>query len=190
MQKQEPDLALARVRVSLDGRPATTNVQKSAVELPASLAQSLEKATSSDGSTLTDFLDAARAAASRSNLRTPASPSVKLTLGKGVPYRLRQIARQGVTGEFVTDIQFVWEDLDDEILFEVDRLDSRVILNKRYRADVLGGERGGGADAPLLKTALFLLLERELGRIRSSPKSDIWLQKCNYLLLAALREEA
>jgi hypothetical protein len=189
VRDQEADLSQARVAVSLDGHLAPTNIQKSAVELPESLSQSISAAVAADGESFMDYLSAVRKVASKSNRRPALATAVTLTLGRGIPHRLRSRARQGIRTEYVKEIDFSWQDLEDDVLFAVDRLDGRVVLNKRYRTQVLHGVRGGGADAPLLKTALFLLLEDELDRLRSSVKSDVWLAKCNRLLLAALREE-
>ena len=65
-----------------------------------------------------------------------------------------------------------------------------LLLNALYRAHVLGGKRASGADAPLFKSLLFLLLERQLRAERLGARQRAELEAWQKILVAAVRQEA
>ncbi|MNV72650.1 hypothetical protein D3C71_1657560 [compost metagenome] len=178
----EPDLALARVAVDLPPGVVETNVQKSSVQTTAALAQALMQAKAGRVG-ITDYLDAARKTFRQSRGKRSAGAPVPLTLGQGVPVALQRASAARIEGRFSRPIDFEWEVLDDNRVFELDGPGDRILLNKTHRTALLHGASASSTDAPLLKTLLFLLFKGELDRTRGSAKHTAWLDGCNRMLL-------
>ena len=186
----EPHTSLARAAIDLPPELDTLfrlDVKKSRLDAPPKFITELDGARA--GSTpLKDWIEAAvdtyRSAADRPSRDAPAVP------GSGLPAELRRLfARRSDLGPLADrrEMPLVWEDLDDDRFFEIDREGGRVILNRSLRTGVLQGARASGADAPLVKTLLFLLLRPELDHQRSSAVRRRMLDEANALLREALR---
>ena len=186
---QDPDLVLARVAVELPPGGLGVNVQKSGLQVTAAQAQALFRAQG-EGVTFEGYLDAAREAwaASRREARGP--KKVPLTPGYGIPGAVRKSAAKRIAGDGPSEVlDFVWEELDDDDeLFRLDLSGKRVVLNKTYRHDLLGDAPASGADAPMFKMLLFLLLRNDFERLRPSLQHTAYIKLCNALLLDVLRK--
>lgn len=183
---QDPDLALGRVAVELPQTGNGVNVQKSGLQVTAAQSQALSRATG-DGVTFDDFLEAAREAMAASRRATKAAKALPLTPGPGMPMPTRKAAAKLLAGDGPTEaLEFVWEVLEDNEVFRLDLAGMRLLLNKSYRRDILGDAPASGADAPLVKMLLFLLVREHFEKLRFSKKRTAELEMCNALLLNAL----
>ncbi|GIG91122.1 ATP-binding protein [Plantactinospora endophytica] len=185
-------LQLARASIDIDGDTAglfTMNPEKSRVTAGPDFARAVTAARADDGTTITDYLQAAESIWATSNRRATAQRRPVLPPGKGLhPKVIREI-----TDELpqINDapLNILWARFDNDNFFEVDRATGTLRLNNRYRAAVLGGRRGGLNDVPLLKSVIFLLMENlfqgvHLGA-RDRDNIDLWQQ----ILTAAARAE-
>lgn len=183
---QDPDLALARVAVELPAGGLEVNVQKSGLQVTASQAQAFLKAHG-DGVSFEDYLEAARAACAAARSAKKSAKGVPLVPGQGVPMPVRRFAAKLLAGDQPhQELDFVWESLDEDEVFRLDLSDTRIVLNKDYRRDILGEAPASGADVPLIKMLLFLLFKDDFERLRFSGKRSEYLQTCNALLLDAI----
>lgn len=186
---EDRDLSLARIKVDLPPSIAVTNVQKSQLQVTAALTQALQRAQHDNKTLKTYFEDARRVFAAQSKKKRGDS-KVPFVMGKGVGWHLRKKSR-GILASagIVREVDFDWEILPDTEVFYLDRVDLRIVLNKRYRREILNGSAASAADAPLVKSLIFLLVREELDRMRSSAKSDSWLELCNSVLFEAIKNQ-
>jgi hypothetical protein len=183
---QDPELALARVAVELPDGGLGVNVQKSGLQVTAAQAQALLRAVGED-LTFDDFLEAAREACAAARRATRSAKGVPLVPGQGVPMPVRKYATKLLAGDAPHEaLDFVWETLEEHEVFRLDLSETRVLLNKEYRRDILGDAPASGADVPLIKMLLFLLFKDDFERLRFSGKRSAYLEICNALLLDAL----
>lgn len=184
----ERDLSLARVKIDLPCDTVTTNPQKTKVQISATASHALKRAKSG-GTRLDDYLQDARNVYCDSKPRKRRFHAAPVIMGYGVPAALRQRVRKLMGGNGVTrQIDFAWEPLGEEQFFELDTENDRIILNKDLRHAILDGTSASGADAPVLKSLLFLLFHKEFDRQRSSAKSSEWQELCNDVLRKAVRK--
>ncbi len=189
----EPHLSLARVEVDLP--PSLDSlfhlgVQKSSLDAPQGFDAAIKSARA-DALTWADYLKAAQAAYRRHAEASPESRPI--VPGKGVPHGVQTRAKKVlVDGEKqIRKIQFKWSRLTPDTFFEIDRANDTLILNDRYKKALTNGR--AGSDAPVIKTLLFLLVERSFaanaydkapksGSINattcSSPPSTSWSPEC------------
>lgn len=184
---QEPDLVLARVAVELAPVGIDVNVQKSALQVTA--AQAISLLSASDGEVnFADYLEAARAACRvfrRSDRHAAMLPVIP---GAGVPMPVRRAAQKHIAGDKpAEEIGFIWEDLDEGRVFDLDLTDMNIVLNRLYRHEILDGAPASGADAPFVKMLLFQLYRDDFGRQRSSRKQREQLDLANALLFEIVR---
>lgn len=180
----DAELSLARVAIDLPPALVDTNVQKSAVQATAALSQALRAATSGR-TTFDDYLADARRAYRAGRRRPESGRPVPIVPGAGLPVALQRGLSKVLGGKGpVRQIDFVWESLPKKKVFEVEAEADRIILNRKYRRQLLGSSPASPADAPLAKLLFFLLLESELDRSRASRKQQEWLDRCNKVLLA------
>jgi hypothetical protein len=188
----EPHSSLARVQVDLPGeydQAFGLNVQKSAVSVPAGFLEALETASSGPVTFRQYVLDAIETYRTKTSAVDTEPPLVP---GRGVGSALARQLRRHVVGRSRREtrgVEFVWKAMPADRFFEVDRNRDIIYLNRAYRAAVLHGLRGSAADAPLIKTLLFLLLEDDLDRQRDSGLSREWLSRCQAMLVAAARSQ-
>ena len=110
-----------------------------------------------------------------------------LVPGQGMPMPIRKYASKLLVGDGPhADLDFVWEALEEDEVFRLDLTETRILLNRDYRRDILGDAPASGADAPLFKMLLFLLFKGDFERLRFSGKRSAELATCNALLLDAL----
>lgn len=180
----DAELSLARVAVDLPPATVDTNVQKSSVQTTAALSQALRAAVSGR-TTFDDYLADARRTYRAGRRKPESGRPVPVVPGAGLPVGLQRSLSGLLGGKGpVREIDFVWESLPKRTVFEADAEGDRIVLNRKYRMQLLGGAPASGADAPLAKLLFFLLLEDELDRSRTSRKHQEWLDRCNKVLLA------
>jgi hypothetical protein len=188
----EPHLSLARAVVDLPSALDSQfqlNVQKSKVEVPPSFVDALERVRSGK-TTLHDYLRDADDVY-RTEGKAPGDRSVPIALGNGLPARVRSLARQTLTDDarIRRDVDFVWANLDEDTFFVLERDEPRIVLNRHYRSAVLQGARASAADAPLVKTLLFFVLQDEFNHQRDSAIRRKALGELNTLLIAAAKSQ-
>lgn len=196
MEVERRDLQLARVRVDLDDRLVESGVyrmnpEKTRVETTEQVfSRAMHVAKAPDGATLESFLNAAESAYRQANQRrrerAPIAP-----LGKGIPPKLRKVFEselRELTG--CDDVDMRWDSFEDDTFFTVDRENSVIRLNDRYRRALNGGAqtRASLNDAPLVKALLFLLVENLFHGSHFGPKDKDNLELWQTLLTAAARE--
>lgn len=183
----DPDLILARVSVELPRGGLSINVQKSGLQVTAAQSQAFLKAH--NGSvTFEKYLDAARATCAAARRAHRAEKLVSLVPGQGMPMPVRTAATKILVGNARhQSLDFVWETLDQDQVFHLDVTETRIVLNKLYRRDILGDQQASGADVPLFKMLMFLLFRDDFERLRFSAKRTAQLEICNSLLLEALK---
>ncbi|MEV0606591.1 ATP-binding protein [Polymorphospora rubra] len=185
-------LQLARASIDIDGDVAglfSMNPEKSRVTAGPDFARAVTAARSDDGTTIADYLKAAESVWGISNQRATAQRRPVIPPGKGInPRVVREIVDElpQINAE---PLNILWARFDHDNFFEVDRATMTLRLNNRYRAAVLGGRRGGLNDAPLLKTAIYLLMENVFQGVhlgtRDKDNVDLWQE----ILTAAARAE-
>jgi hypothetical protein len=154
-------LQLARVAVELDSTTSdlfTMNPEKSKVSAGPDFAMLVQQARASDGTTISDYLKAAEGAWRTATQRTRSRQRV-VPPGRGIDSRVSRVIREELPQLNVPALDIKWTRLDHTLFFEVDRTANTLWLNKIYRPAILAGRRGGGADAPVLKALLYLLVE-------------------------------
>lgn len=194
MEVQHRELQLARVSIDLDDDLVARGVfrmnpEKSRVEFGHVFVEALNEAVAEDGVTFRSYLEAARQAFKASNQRNRIRAQVA-PLGRGVPSGLRRAVEselQYLPGHEAVDLR--WKDLAGDVFFDIDRENSTLWLNSRYRSVVLAGRQGGLNDAPLVKALLFLLVENLFHGSWWGPKDKDNLELWQSLLTAAVKEE-
>jgi len=189
----EPHSSLARAAIDLPSELDSQfqlNVQKSKVEVPPSFEDALEKARSGK-TTLRDYLRDAVDVYRTEGVKE-AGRTIPAILGSGLPAKLRAGSLRRLGGEKTRrrEIEFVWDDLDDDLFFILEREDLRVVLNRQYRSAVLQGAHASAADAPLVKTLLFFAVQREFDHQRESAARKKNLDDLNALLVAAAQAQS
>lgn len=185
----DPELVLARVQVELPDSMAAdlVDVSKSNLQISSGLAEALERAQS-DGEGLRDYLEACRKLQRQAAKAAEAEEKLPILPGEGMPVGIKR-ALEGMLAPrgIYRTLDFEWTPLPKRQVFELDRYNDRVLLNQQYREKILGGGRSSAVDAPLFKTMLFLLLHQEAGRGRMSAQRRAWVERCNEILLRAVR---
>ncbi|MFC1680355.1 ATP-binding protein [Pseudomonadota bacterium] len=184
----EPHSSLARVRVDLPpslDEVFSLNVQKSAVIVPNGFTEAVKTASCDRGSNFDAFRYKAEEIYRQSDNRAELEKS--LHPAKGIPARLsRKLAElRGMEPEDTRPLDFKWRELDDDELFRIDRQNTRILLNARYRSDVLAGLDEERNDVPLFKMMLYMLLETHLTKARSGSKREKELAVINRALIEA-----
>jgi hypothetical protein len=180
-------LSLARVAAELPSGGTDVNVQKSKLQVSAAQGQALIDATDGDVDLL-DFLEAARSVY-RADRRGERQIETEIFVpGQGLPWRARAAAarRLGKTKE-VEEIAFTWEKLPLGRVFSLDLTEAKIVLNKRYRAEILDGQTASAADAPIVKMLLFLLFREDFTLQRTSRKRQERIELCNTLLFDVVK---
>jgi hypothetical protein len=153
--------SLARVAIDIDGHLNlfTMSMEKSTVTMSADLVRAIESAVAKDGTSFNDYLAAAEGTFRTANKRHRTAIRIAAP-GAGLPPAVkRRIERLAELDDTVDTIEIRWRQMPDDEFIVVDRHDQTLWLNATYRETILRGEHGSLNDAPLLKTALFLLYE-------------------------------
>ena len=154
-------LKLARVAIDVSGDvPELLSVkpEKNGIEPGPRFASLLRTATANDGATFSEYIDAARSTLKEANRRNRQRPA-RIPAGSGFDPRVRRAIEQEFPMKDDDPIDIRWAPMPADQFFELDRDESVIWLNKRYRSAILGGRAGSLNDAPLVKVLLYLLFE-------------------------------
>ncbi len=86
-------------------------------------------------------------------------------------------------------VNFIWKRLPVDQIFELNREENLIILNRVYRNKILNGDNGSKNDAPVLKLLLFFLLEKEIDSTRTSKKTKDWMKRINDFLRMGIESQ-
>jgi hypothetical protein len=166
----EHHLSLARVEIDIpDHLRGYLKVQsnKARVDVPGTFGPAAMAATARDGSTFAEYLKRADEIY-RKRKEQQAKPMV--TPGSGVPAVIRKaLERQEMRFLRGPKCSVIWERLNGHGFIHVDQEDRRIVLNSRYRKELLRGAHGGSTDLPLLRTLLYFVFESLLAGERIGP---------------------
>jgi hypothetical protein len=192
LREAEPHSSLARVAVDLDPSldlQMSLDVKKSGIELPPALLSSIMDAKASDGTAFSEYISIAN---NTYRTRSLTDKELPLVPAAGMPMEMREIflkvLRLPQTSRH-RRINFEWEILEPDLVFWIDRDNDTLLLNSRYRKDLLHGLPGSSTDVPAIKCLLFILSqdafrsERMGGRIRQQ------LKLANLMLCLAVKRE-
>lgn len=189
----EPHLSLARVKVdlppSMDGA-FKLDVKKSKVEPPPEFARLVLNATAGKSSFKEYWSDAQLVYRKQKKIE---KALFKFLPGRGFPAAARGSVKEALFAKGTgrgTKVGFVWDDLDPDEFFRVDREAGKLMLNEAYRSKVLGCRKASGTDAPLVKLLLLLLFQEEFDRRASSEKFREWARRINIAMIQTLKKSA
>jgi hypothetical protein len=194
VEVQRRELQLARVAIDLDddlvvSRVFRMNPEKSRVESGHEFSEALDRAAAEDGTTFQSYIETARQTFKQSNQRSRTRAQV-VPVGRGVPPRVRRtIQRELDPLAGYDDVDLRWRDLAADVFFDIDREDNTIWLNSRYRQVINGDGHANFNDAPLVKTMLFLLVEKLFHGSYWGPKDKDNLELWQTLLTAAAKAE-
>jgi hypothetical protein len=156
----ERELQVARVAVDITAAQSallSMNAEKTRVEASPEFSPLVQGAT--DGKvSFSHYLDHARAVYRQSQKRKRERPKV-VRPGKGFAEAVRTAIDQEYDFLPGEALAIRWLELDDDTFFEIDREESVIRLNRRYRSAIIGGRDGSLNDAPLVKALIYLLAE-------------------------------
>ena len=154
----DPHLSLARVSIDLSPKfdvDISLDVKKIEVQLPPDLVTAILSAKTNSGLDFKKFLTFAQNAY-RSRSALPSE--IPLALGAGIPKKLQKKVVRELNLEKqkkLRRLSFQWRDFEDSSLFEVDRGELTIFLNRAYRRSLLHGLDGSSTDIPVTKCLLF-----------------------------------
>ncbi|MBK8541818.1 MAG: ATP-binding protein [Ardenticatenia bacterium] len=188
----ENDLQLARVEVDVSDELSeflTMNPEKTGVIIGQKLVDAIRTTQTPDGWDWESFLNDARGMDRKSRKRSR-DRAKAIPPGRGFTPRLKRAITSELTFISGEDpIDFRWDKIEDGAFFAVDREQRTVRLNRDYRRLVIGDSNGSLNDAPLVKTLLYLLVEKlfhgQFFGTRDKDNLDLWRE----LLTAAADEE-
>jgi len=184
----EPHLSLARVKIDLPSELDSMfklDVTKSRLDPSPQFISTLRGVTVSNGITFDRYLSSAEAAYRRQKKKEAAK--FARVPGSGFSKKAQKaiatiLAEPGAGRP--KKVAFKWALIDPDEIVRVDAENDVLFLNSRYRPDLSEGNRN---DAPVLKLALLLLLQKELDKSFATAKSIEWLQRVNQALLASMK---
>lgn len=188
----EPRLQLARVAVEVgDGLAGhlSMNPEKTRIRTTDAFIEAVESARSGEFGlrsyfehATTTFRQARKRAGTRQRVVPPGrgfAPLVRHTISDELEF---------VAGAEPIDIR--WQDFDNDAFFSIDRQSRLIRLNRRYRWAVTGDRGTSLNDAPLIKAALYLLLNDLFRGERFGAKQKDSVNLWSSILAAAARVES
>jgi hypothetical protein len=184
------NLARAYIDVSgdIDGL-LTIKPEKNGIESGPRFSHLMKLAAARDGTTFTDYVEAARSTLKEANRRRR-DRSARRPPGSGFDPTVRRAIQREVPMKDEEPMSIRWAPLGPTEFFVVDRDESVLWLNKRYRAALSGGRAGSLNDLPVVKVLLYLLFEEIFAGQNIGPRDRDNLELWQELLTAAARAES
>ena len=183
----EPHLSLARVEVDLP--PALDSlfkldVTKSHLDPSPHFFEAIERAQTK-GISFAKYIEQAQGAYRKH--KTKEGARFPFVPGNGLPRTAQRaiaaiLDEKGIGRRRV--VRFKWARLDIDEVVGVDAQKTTIILNSRFKRELVEGKR---RDAPVLKLALMFLLQGELEKTFRTKTATAWLQRVNHALIASLK---
>jgi hypothetical protein len=192
LREAEPHASLARLEIDMApdfDLEVSLDVKKVEIQLPPKLADAVRKAKTKSGTDFKKYLAIADEAYRKRQITygdLPLIPSV------GLPSDLSRYLHDELRVKGTAkhrDLKIVWEDLEDNLFFEIDRDRGLLFLNRLFRRQLLHGLPGSSADIPVVKCLLFLVLEEALSSERMGPKIRERFEQVNRILVEAVKYE-
>jgi Histidine kinase-, DNA gyrase B-, and HSP90-like ATPase len=182
----EHHLSLARVAVELPPQfdaEFRLNVQKSGLDVP----ETFRTALSEDSSPMGRYVKRAEEVYRKTHTLEYGFVPVP---GRGFGGAIRRRSASYLAGVKAPkhEINVLWNNLEPDQFFSIDRLAGNIVLNAKYRGSILSGSRASLNDAPLVKILIFLVLRDDLLRERESKRFTARLDEINELIMLAIRE--
>ncbi|KQV06554.1 hypothetical protein ASC63_03765 [Leifsonia sp. Root112D2] len=183
------DYQLARVIIDVTPEMLSTlrmNPEKRGVIFRPDFTRAIESAVDVEfGATFRSYLEDARATIKRANARHVSTKPIT-EVNYGLPDSVTEVVSETLgLRDDTRPAAILWRVLDEERLFEFDHLAHTLWLNAGYRTQ-LSGKSG---DAPLLKLALFLLVESNFKLTRLQQGTRDQIDAWQSVLAAALAEQ-
>jgi hypothetical protein len=193
LTQADKQLALARVAVDVRGDvPGLVSVkpEKNGIEVGPRFSTLVFAArTADDDIGFSDYLEAARGYLKDSN-RRERRRTARLRPGSGFEPRVRKgIEREIPMKEDEEPLSIMWGPIGGEDFFHIEREESTLWLNKRYRSALAGGRAGRLNDLPVIKTLLYLLTEEIFSGQNLGPRDKDNLELWQELLTRAAKAE-
>ncbi len=189
---QDKRLSLARVELDVSGdvtEVLSIKPEKNGIETGPRFAHLLRSAAAADGTTFEDYLEVARSTLKASNRRQRARQA-RIPPGSGFDPLVRRVIEAEIPLKDEDPISIRWAPLPQGCFFNLDRDDSTIWLNKRYRNALLGGRTGSLNDAPTLKVLLYLLFEEIFTGQNIGPRDRDNMELWQEMLVAAAEVES
>jgi Histidine kinase-, DNA gyrase B-, and HSP90-like ATPase len=193
LQHNDKQLNLARMALDVTRDiPEVLSIkpEKNGIETGPRFAHLLRAARAADGTSFEEYVEGARDCLKQSNRRDRARKT-RLPAGSGFDPLLRRVMNAEIPFNDDEPLSIRWAPLGGTEFFSIDREDSVLWLNKRYRAALSGGRAGSLNDLPVLKILLYLLFEEIFAGRNIGPRDrdnlDLWQE---LLTAAAEAEEA
>ena len=188
----ERSLQLARIAVDVDDRlegHLTMNPEKTRIQVSAVFTHAVESARSGTFDLHTYLEDSIRR---NKEARKPAGTRLRVVPpGRGfAPAVRRSISEELKFLDGYEPIDIRWQDFECDAFFEVDLEERTIRLNRQYRSVVTGDGGTSLNDAPLLKAALYLLLNDLFSGDFLGAKQKDNVKLWGAVLAAAARAEA
>jgi hypothetical protein len=191
-READPHLSLARIAIDVSpdfDLEISLDVKKIEIHLPENLAGAIQESKTKSGVDFKKYLVLAQSAyRTRSVLPT----DIPLVLGEGIPKRLQKVMLRQFgleKAKKLRQLNFQWCDFDEDSLFDVDREEHTIFLNRAYRKSLLHGLDGSSTDIPVTKCLLFLLLREVFYSERLSSRIREKIEQANDILVEALKHE-
>lgn len=191
-RQPEQHLALARVAVDLPTKATDVfrlTVKKSGVETSPSFTAALDSAHDGSGTTFSQYLTAADKVYRKARKQRATTRPETLPPGKGISPQVRETIEDELPMKSGDPISVLWRKLDHDVFFDIERETNTIVLNQHYRTAILGGRHGGFNDAPMIKTLMYLLMNKVFESERAGPKQKDNLQLWQSVLVSAGRAE-
>lgn len=192
-RQPEQHLSLARVAVDLPEELTDVfrlTVKKDGVEASPAFVSSIDSAVDATGATFATYIQAAQEVYRTAQKKSFAKRKAVVPPGSGIAPEVK--------GSIATELEFVpgedpiavrWTDLKSQDFFELDRENSVILLNSKYRTSILGGRDGTLNDAPLIKSLMYLLLNTAFQGERIGPREKDNLNLWQAILTSAAGAE-
>jgi hypothetical protein len=192
LREVEPHSSLARLEIDIAADfdiEVSLDVKKVEIHLPPDLMTAIQKAKTPSGIDFKRYLSLANEAYRR---RSATHSELPLIPSLGLPSGLTEFLHRELRLKSTTkhhDLKIKWKILEKSEFFDIDRDAGHLYINRLYRKRLLHGLPGSGADLPVLKCLLFLVLENALGSERMGSKIRERLEQVNRILVRAVRYE-
>jgi Histidine kinase-, DNA gyrase B-, and HSP90-like ATPase len=187
----DKQLNLARISLNIDGdvdRMVSLKPEKNGVEIGPGFGPAIAAAKTTDGTTFSDYIDQARGTLKEANRRRRIRSAI-VPPGTGIPAKVRRAFSRELTFKNEDPVEIRWAHLQGDDFFEIDREQSVLWLNSRYRKALAGGRSGSLNDLPVVKTLMFLLVENIYAGRNMGPRDKDNIEMWQAILTTAAQAE-
>lgn len=188
----DKQLNLARVALDIEGdveQLISLKPEKNGIEVGPDFTAAVSSSSAPDGATFADYVERARGVLKESNRRRRVRQAV-LPPGAGFHPKLRRALERELPLKDEDPVDIRWAHFEDEAFFEIDREESILWLNSRYRKALVRGRNGSLNDLPMVKALLFLLVENIFSGQNVGPRDKDNIELWHSILTAAARAES